>query len=148
MASSSNGTVYQSGARSYDPLISSANAVVAPFFILISAALYIVIAGAAKSCGRNPTEPSKPVDNGKKYINQKYHTVLVGSFASKEQDKANAQAAELRRQNINNFVLQNEGNWLVCVGQYYGSDERAKRTVRNLARYNLSNTIILYPKSK
>jgi cell division protein FtsN len=69
----------------------------------------------------------------------------VGSF--KTRDEARVYAANLRSQNINNFLLPVDGQWLVCVGQY-PSASRASRMANTLMSRGVSNAVVLPPAQK
>ncbi len=75
----------------------------------------------------------------------KYYTVLVGSFKTREQ--AGGLAADLRRRNINNFILSSGGQYLVCVGQYV-SAPRAARMLNTLKTYGFEDLTVLAPPKK
>jgi cell division septation protein DedD len=122
--------------------------------------LIIVIAGlgSVRSCGPNapnagcaqppptqnpppdPNRPGPPVTT-----NLKQFTVQVGIF--KTRAEANIFAADLRSKNINNFVLQAEGQWLVCVGKYVSAD-RATRMADDLKVRGVGAPVVLPPKKK
>ena len=73
------------------------------------------------------------------------YTVLVGSFTN--QPQANILAAQLRAARINNSVLQANGQWFVCVGNYSNAG-RAKRTMQDLKNRGWTNAVVLAPKGK
>jgi cell division septation protein DedD len=73
------------------------------------------------------------------------YTILVGSFATKEQ--AGSFAAELRSKNINNFTLQAGNKWLVCVGKFV-SAERASRVKEDIVERGYEGATVLSPQNK
>jgi hypothetical protein len=72
----------------------------------------------------------------------RYYTILVGSFGNR--DRAAAVAAELREKRVNNFIVEVNGKWLVCVGRYmsYG---RAEQMLEVLENHGVENARILRP---
>jgi hypothetical protein len=74
-----------------------------------------------------------------------YYTILVGRFENR--DRAAAVAAELRAKRVNNFIVQFDGRWLVCVGRYMSRD-RAKQMVDVLETHGVENARILRPMGK
>ncbi len=110
----------------------------APFFLVLTIVLIFLIA-SIRSC-YYPYPPQPPKDK-RKYISQPYYTVTVGSFGSNA--SASRRAEELRAERVNNFVLQERGKWLVCVGKYWNV-EAANNTVEALANKGIDGEI-LYP---
>lgn len=126
------------------------------FFIL----LIIIIAGlgSIRWCGpyyahqeRPPSnrdgiyDPPPPSPEPDALPGYKYYTILVGSFGNR--DKAAAVAAELREKRVNNFIVQVDGKWLVCVGRYM-SHERANQMLEILENHGVENARILRPVGK
>lgn len=71
------------------------------------------------------------------------YTVQVGSFATRQE--AYWESGRLRGLRINNFIMQRDGKWLVCVGRYW-TGERAERRKDDLNnRYELK-AVVLPPK--
>lgn len=128
-----------------------------PLFLIM---LIIIIAGlgSIRSCGpgepgsggcaQNPPSqapapgerPGPPVTTN---LNQ--YTVQVGSFKTRQE--AINLAAELRSQNVNNFLLQTDGQWLVCVGKYVNAG-RASRMANDLKARGVGEPVVLPPKKK
>jgi cell division septation protein DedD len=127
-----------------------------PLFIIL---LIIIIAGlgSIRTCGPSepntgcamppPTQapPPTPRPGPPVTTNLKQYTVQAGSFQTR--DEANSLATSLRSKNINNFILQAEGQWLVCVGKYVSAD-RATRAANDLKARGVSNPVVLPPKKK
>jgi cell division septation protein DedD len=129
-----------------------------PIFILL---LIIIIAGlgSVRACGPSapnagctaqpPTQTPPPEPNPRPgppittELNQ--YTVQAGAFKTKVE--AVNLAAELRNKNINNFILEADGQWLVCVGKFVSAD-RANRMVATLKAYGVSEPVVLPPKKK
>lgn len=123
-----------------------------PLFVLL---LIIIIAGlgSIRSCGPNvpntgcaaqpPTVSPGPGTGSGSPLKQ--YTVQVGSFRTR--DEARVYAANLRSQNINNFLLPVDGQWLVCVGQY-PSASRASRMANTLISRGVTNAVVLPPAQK
>jgi cell division protein FtsN len=112
--------------------------------------------GSIRSCG--PADPGSgctnkpptqaPVPNGRPIPvtpNLKHYTVQVGSFKTREQ--ASGLAAELRSRNINNFILQADGQYLVCVGKFVSAPLAAKM-VNTLKGYGYEEVAVLSPQKK
>jgi hypothetical protein len=120
-----------------------------PLFVLL---LIIIIAGlgSIRSCNpigpgpscvlpppsQHPTPLDPPVTSLREF------TVLVGKFPTNAEACLRAEA--LREKNINNFILQSDGQWLVCVGRFI-SAERARNMVKILKEYGVSNPMVLPP---
>jgi len=125
-------------------------------FILM---IILIVAGlgSVRSCG--PADPGSgcankpptqtPPDAGGRPIpvtsDLKYYTVQVGSFKTREQ--AGTLLAELRSKNINNFIYQADGLYLVCVGKFV-SAPRAANMVNTLKTYGYEEAAVLPPKKK
>lgn len=119
--------------------------------------LIIAGLGSVRSCG--PTDPgsgcsnkpptqTQPDSSGRPIpvtSNLKFYTVKVASFKTREQ--AGNLLAELRSKNINNFIYQADGQYLVCVGKYV-SAPRAANMVNTLKAYGYEEATVLPPKKK
>jgi cell division protein FtsN len=97
---------------------------------------------AQKPPSQNPDPNARPVPVTP---NLKHYTVRVGSFKTREQ--AGGLAAELRSRNINNFILQADGQYLVCVGKFV-SAPRAAHMVNTLKSYGYAEVAVLAPQKK
>jgi len=153
MAGSQNGTVFRTGAGSYDPsVVASVSALtnLAYALVLLVVMTMIGLVGGG-SCNPNPPSPpsQQPDPNPRPEppvtINLKHYTVQVGSFKKKEE--ANSFAATLRSKNINNYLLKADGQLLVCVGKYV-SAKRAARMVNTLQSYGIERPVVLSPPKK
>lgn len=127
------------------------------WLFLVMIIMIVAGLGSIRSCG--PADPGagcaqkppsqNPDPNGRPPVpvtpNLKNYTVQVGSFKTREE--AGARAAELRSQNINNFVLQAGGAYLVCVGKFV-SAPRAANMVKTLKRYGIEEAVVLSPPKK
>ena len=126
-----------------------------PIFVLL---LIIIIAGLGSVRSCNPSEPNtgcaqppptqtpEPERPGPPVTtNLKQYTVQVGNF--KTRNDANILAGELRSKNINNFILQANGQWLVCVGRFVSAD-RANRMANDLKARGIGEPVVLPPKKK
>jgi hypothetical protein len=111
-----------------------------PLFILM---LILIIAGlgSIRSCElyKLPSKDSGP--GGPPGKNGKYeYTVVAGSFNNAED--ARRLAAQLRAARINNFIVQREGKWLVCVGKYW-TEARAVERAEFLKTHGVPNAKVL-----
>jgi cell division septation protein DedD len=127
-----------------------------PLFVLL---LIIIIAGlgSVRSCnpaGPNtgcaqppPTQTPGPGERPGPPVttNLKQYTVQAGISTTRE--GANALAADLRAININNFILQSNGQWVVCVGKFVNA-ARAEDMVQTLKEYGVSDPKVLPPQKK
>jgi len=104
-------------------------------------------ADPASGCAQKPPSQSPPSNERPAPVtpNLKHYTVRVGSFKTREQ--AGSLAAELRSRNINNFILQADGQYLVCVGRFV-SAERAVQMMNTLKNYGIEEPVVLSPQKK
>jgi cell division protein FtsN len=104
-------------------------------------------ADPGSGCAQKP--PSQTPAPGERPVpvtpNLKHYTVQVGSYKTREQ--AGSLAAELRSRNINNFILQADGQYLVCVGKFVSAG-RAERMLNTLKSYGYEDAAVLPPKKK
>jgi len=153
MAGSQNGTVFRKGEGSYDPpavaSVVALNNLVYALILLVVITMIAWVGGG--SC--NPSPPSQPPDPNPRpgppmTTNLRHYTVQVGSF--KKREEANSLATTLRSKNINNFIVQADQQWLVCVGQEgrYGSAKGAKRLANRLKAEGIGDPVVLPPKKK
>jgi len=100
--------------------------------------------GGGQPPAPNPADPN-PRPGPDIVTNLKQYTVLAGSYKTKEE--AYNLATELRSRNINNFILQQDGQWLVCVGKYVSAG-RAERMARTLIERGVADPVVLPPRNK
>ncbi|GEM_PF-2296229 len=117
-----------------------------PLLFLLLA--FVVIGfGGIQNCVKPPPPPpgdeqppgggciqSRPVMN-EHALKKNEHTVSVGSFASEKE--AYWLVGRLRASNINNFLMQYQGKWHVCVGKNF-SKRRADRMFKMLQDYGFN----------
>jgi len=104
-------------------------------------------ADPGSGCAQKPPSQSPPSNERPVPVtpNLKQYTVRVGSFKTREQ--ASGLASELRSRNINNFILQAGGQYLVCVGRFV-SAPRAAHMVNTLKSYGYEEVAVLSPQKK
>jgi len=108
--------------------------------IPISFCFYLIF--AIRPPTPTPTPEKSPLTG--RDLGIKEYTVLVGSFKTPEQAKV--VASQLRTARINNFIVQGQGKWHVCVGKY-SSAKRANSTLENLKNRGWTEAVVLPPKS-
>jgi len=125
-----------------------------PLFVLL---LIIIIAGLGSvrscnptepntGCAQPPTPPPDPARPGPPVVtNLKRYTVQAGVFTTRE--AANIYAAGLRGKNIHNFILQANGQYVVCVGTF-ASASSATRLANTLKAQGVENPVVLPPRKK
>jgi len=126
------------------------------WLFLVMIIMIVAGLGSIRSCG--PADPGSgcaqkpPSQNPDPNVRPapvtpslKHYTVQVGTFKTREQ--ASALAAELRSRNINNFILQADGQYFVCVGRFV-SAPRAAKMVNLLKSYGYEEVAVLSPPKK
>jgi len=151
MAGSQNGTVFRTGTGSHEPPASASVDALANLVYSLVLLVMMTMIGLFGSNSCNPKPPTQqPADPNSQpappvTANFKYYTVQVDRFEKIE--TANSFSNDLRSQNIKNFVLQTDQQWLVCVGRYV-SRQRAENMRKTLQKSGFRDLKILEPPEK